>query len=488
MLRVSVLLIAATMATAAQGQEQSWQINVVAVEGTKPEVRLDSQGRPHVAYMIESFGGGVFHGLRDDDGTWAIDTVSEGYFYAPLDMTIDDDDLIHIAYHDHDNEDIVYAVGSQEDWSLEVIVHEGHDGWDGRIAVDPAGDVHIVSIDPSQFGSSSGIEWALRRDGNWQVEEIGSGRIPYEFGVSMAISDDGRLHVVYHDGESSLNTTGPGADLFYAVLSAGDWQIEQVDVDGDVGKFPSMALDSANRPHITYLDRTGQQTGRVKYAFHDGEEWNFDIVDDLSDLQIAFIGARRTTAVALDEGDNVYVAYADRSVLRFATKMEDSWGIEDVTGPIGSNQFLAQFVSLEVEGNGRPHMAFYEIDNSGSSSTGIVYYAVGPEVAPIAPTAIAEEYGATPVAFELGQNYPNPFNPDTVIPYSLSRKSVVEIAVYDLAGQLIRVLTQRAQHAGYYQVRWDGKDSAGQDTASGVYSIRMRAGGMDQVQKMLLLR
>ena len=133
-------------------------------------------------------------------------------------------------------------------------------------------------------------------------------------------------------------------------------------------------------------------------------------------------------------------------------------------------------------------MAFYEIPNSGSTSTGIVYYAIGPEVADDVETAIAEEGGVTPGAFQLGQNYPNPCNPETVIPYILAEHSIVEIAVYDLVGQRIRVLRQGHQQAGHHQVRWDGNDGAGRATASGVYSVRLRAGGRQQVQKMLLLR
>ena len=487
MQRLSVLLIAATMATAAHGQQENWQIEFVADQVTKPEVRVDSQGRSHMAYMLESLTGGVYYSVRDDDGDWIRNTIADGYFYAPLDLTIDDDDVIHVAYHDHDHEDIVYATGSDDDWALEVIADDSHDGWDGRIAVDPAGDIHIVSIDPSQFGSTSGVEWATRRNGTWQVEEIGSGPIPYEFGISMALSDDGRLHVAYHDGDMSLNTTGPGADLVYAVLSDGQWQLEPVDTDGDVGKFPSIALDSADRPHISYLDRTTQTAGRLKYAFHDGDQWRVEVVDELNNLEIAFLGARRTTAVAMDDEDNAYVAYSDKSVLRFAKKMENGWAIEDVTGPMADDHELAQFVSLEVEGNGRPHMAFYETVNGAQSPSGRVYYAVGPDVV-VEPTAIVEETKMTPDSFELGQNYPNPFNPNTVIPYSLTANTVVEIAVYDLAGQLVRELTQGIQQAGFYEIQWDGRDKAGRDTASGVYSIRMQAGGLNQVRKMLLLR
>ena len=112
--RVFTIVVIAT-AMAAQAQEQDWQIDVVATEGTNPEVRLDSQSRPHVASMIEAFdGGGVFHGPKNGAGDWVVDTVSEGRFYAPLDMAIKDDDRIHIA-------------------------NLGHDGWDGRIAIDRRG-------------------------------------------------------------------------------------------------------------------------------------------------------------------------------------------------------------------------------------------------------------------------------------------------------------------------------------------------------------
>jgi hypothetical protein len=189
----------------------------------------------------------------------------------------------------------------------------------------------------------------------------------------------------------------------------------------------------------------------------------------------------------MDDEDNAYVAYSDKSVLRFAKKMENGWAIEDVTGPMADDHELAQFVSLEVEGNGRPHMAFYETVNGAQSPSGRVYYAVGPDVV-VEPTAIVEETKMTPDSFELGQNYPNPFNPNTVIPYSLTANTVVEIAVYDLAGQLVRELTQGIQQAGFYEIQWDGRDKAGRDTASGVYSIRMQAGGLNQVRKMLLLR
>ena len=93
----------------------------------------------------------------------------------------------------------------------------------------------------------------------------------------------------------------------------------------------------------------------MKYAFYDGSEWAFESVDNLGDLEIAHFGARRTTTVALDGRDRAYVAYSDRSVLRFARKMETGWAISQVSGSIREGHELAQFVTMELEPNGRPH-------------------------------------------------------------------------------------------------------------------------------------
>ena len=74
----------------------------------------------------------------------------------------------------------------------------------------------------------------------------------------------------------------------------------------------------------------------------------------------------------------------------------------------------------------------------------------------------------SPVEYTLYQNYPNPFNPVTQIPFELPGQSRVRLAVYDLLGRQVAVLTNRSYEAGRHEVRWDGSSSA-----SGIYIIRM---------------
>ena len=92
----------------------------------------------------------------------------------------------------------------------------------------------------------------------------------------------------------------------------------------------------------------------------------------------------------------------------------------------------------------------------------------------------------------LLQNYPNPFNPETWIPYQLTEADDVKIHIYDVSGRLVRILDLGYKDAGYYQdkasaVYWDGKNEAGEKSASGVYFYSIKAGNYTATRKMLLM-
>jgi hypothetical protein len=54
--------------------------------------------------------------------------------------------------------------------------------------------------------------------------------------------------------------------------------------------------------------------------------------------------------------------------------------------------------------------------------------------------------------YRLLANYPNPFNPSTIIPYRLKERGHVRLSIYDLKGELVRVLVNEWQEKGYYEV------------------------------------
>ena len=93
-----------------------------------------------------------------------------------------------------------------------------------------------------------------------------------------------------------------------------------------------------------------------------------------------------------------------------------------------------------------------------------------------------------PGAISLSHNYPNPFNASTQIAYSISIKTAVKLDLYNVNGQRVAVLVDDQQSAGTYHVTWNGRDSSGNQAASGIYFCHLRAGARSQTRKMLLLR
>jgi len=85
-------------------------------------------------------------------------------------------------------------------------------------------------------------------------------------------------------------------------------------------------------------------------------------------------------------------------------------------------------------------------------------------------------------------NYPNPFNPSTTIAYQLPKSGKVRLDIYNLKGQHVVTLVDEAKVAGSHTVIWNGADSSGSSVASGIYLYRLSFDGMNQTNKMLLMK
>ena len=103
-------------------------------------------------------------------------------------------------------------------------------------------------------------------------------------------------------------------------------------------------------------------------------------------------------------------------------------------------------------------------------------------------TAIAAPAASTPVDALLLPNFPNPFNNGTVIPFQLARSGMVELFVYNLAGQRVASLVDEVRGPGSYFVHWNGLDQSGRGLASGVYLYRLQTDGQVQTRKLAISR
>ncbi len=88
-----------------------------------------------------------------------------------------------------------------------------------------------------------------------------------------------------------------------------------------------------------------------------------------------------------------------------------------------------------------------------------------------------------PVVFGLMPAYPNPFNPSVTIPYGLTEDGNFALKVYNLRGELVKVLISTYALKGTYSYNWSP-----QNLSAGMYIIRMQAGNQSSMQKVVFVK
>lgn len=101
----------------------------------------------------------------------------------------------------------------------------------------------------------------------------------------------------------------------------------------------------------------------------------------------------------------------------------------------------------------------------------------------VTSTASSIELGALPTEFALESNYPNPFNPTTAIAFQLPAPGLARLAVYDLLGREVALLTDGTLPAGRHEVQFDASG-----LASGMYLYALDVAGQRLTRSMLLLK
>jgi phosphatidylserine/phosphatidylglycerophosphate/cardiolipin synthase-like enzyme len=88
-----------------------------------------------------------------------------------------------------------------------------------------------------------------------------------------------------------------------------------------------------------------------------------------------------------------------------------------------------------------------------------------------------------PLAYGVEANYPNPFNPSTHIQFTIADGRLVTLKVYDVLGKEIAVLVNEEISPGTYTIEWNASGFA-----SGIYFVRLQAGGFSAIRKLVLMK
>ncbi len=127
--------------------------------------------------------------------------------------------------------------------------------------------------------------------------------------------------------------------LFFMVMvggafAASGWYKDTVDQSdtGDAGHYTSIAADSKNSPHISYLDLEEKY---VKYAMWNGTDWSLDTIGYAADPSTTTLASGGVSSIALDGDDRPHVCYMQHGVGYHYAKWDGaSWNNQII--PLGS--------------------------------------------------------------------------------------------------------------------------------------------------------
>lgn len=262
------------------------------------------------------------------------------------------------------------------------------------------------------------------------------------------------------------------------------------------GYIPINAIERSHVAYILYDPGHGNQ----EYFIIENRQPGMGYDSDLPDAGLAIwhimedanVYENLTAPAGVDPGNWATIAAGDWG--RRAIRM-----IRPVYGPPFNNNLALwdgadpatgyDLLSVDVNPNhatlkwadGTPSgFSIREISPSGPHMTALI------EV-PGSPVQV-EQHKAMPVDYYLAQNYPNPFNSATIIPFCVARPGRVQIEIFNVAGQRLRVLSDRPEEAGEHTIIWDGSNDGGGIVASGIYLCRCTTADWSQTVKMIIVR
>jgi subtilisin family serine protease len=187
---------------------------------------------------------------------------------------------------------------------------------------------------------------------------------------------------------------------------------------------------------------------------------------------------------AIKNDTYIYNSYTDKIKWQFMTegfKVIQSDGANDWSQLLTAGPF-------SVSSGAKTKVAFVVLGGENEADLQQNTQAARQKYSQMASVSHRPEGTDLPKRFFLSANFPNPFNQATVIRYELPQSTRIEISVFNLQGQLIKILVNHPHAAGIFEAKWDGSDFQGNVAPTGIYFIQMQTDTFQQNRKMVLIR
>jgi hypothetical protein len=201
--------------------------------------------------------------------------VPDRYGYGMYNsITVDRNNRIHISYYDANHGSLVYGSYNGLVWDINEVIDRGVAGTYTAVAT-RSDNIPCVSYFAEKYDF---LKVACRNsldpaDNTWW---IGTADNSTQAGVytSLAFDSSDRPHVSYMDFVQG--------NLMYASQNSnGDWFNETVDTRHETGGWTSLALDGNSKPCVSYFEFTDQI---LKYACRGKSGWSTSVISNTAPI------------------------------------------------------------------------------------------------------------------------------------------------------------------------------------------------------------
>jgi hypothetical protein len=327
----------------------SWQFETADASwgvGGYASLALDNASNAHISYY-DAIYSTVKYARRAADGQWAIQTVAASSEYDPdSSIAVDAAGRPHIAFHGPDDT-LQYAYWTGSTWAIQVV--ETYAGDHNSLVLDSSGNPHIAYSYAASYLDTA-LHYAHWTGSAWdiQVVEQNTLHVSPAGDPSIALDGAGSPHVSYY----AVYDSGWDGYLRYATLSGSQWIIETVLANVGVVDT-SLALDGGGHPHISFY--AGYPDYTLCYASQPTDNWQVQTVDTQAGWD---------SSLVVDGAGNVTISYAGSTVLKVATRnagrsAQAAWVIQQVD--IGGQE--GQYTAIALDSTDHPHISYYDVAN-----------------------------------------------------------------------------------------------------------------------------
>ena len=327
-------------------------------------LRIDAAGRPHLAYE-QPVNQEIRQAIKTG-GHWQTEPAAAWGRMADVSASfaLDEQGGAHLSTFQIDvSPAFRYSTDAAGNWSTAGIDQAAFVGVDSEIAVDAAGQVHILSIDRS----AQRLQYRRGQAGDWTVQTVDTG-LGFSHPLSLLLDENGRAYVSYVRGHGAgdwqlvvatnaggdwdtllavptmSNYCGGGAlafgpdgrlqlaycedELQLATETATGWENESI----RVYPYPmrvSLAVDANGSPHLAYLTFGAYLPNPFEPEFFDllyyltkaGNGWSRKLLG-MMNFDDGLITHR---ALSFDPAGQARLVYANRNDLVVAWQSDDEW-------------------------------------------------------------------------------------------------------------------------------------------------------------------